>query len=170
MSNDTLIDPNYVHALLVGVERYDAGDHLSLRGPATDVARVASWLVLRRVPEANIAVYLSKADQESSFHGVGAVAMPRTPCGVASFGLPTAANILNAFSRDISRRGGDLLIVYWAGHGIIKADQTRRLICSDSTDVELRSIELSSALTFCRSSLVSGFGRQIWIADASESK
>ena len=43
-------DPTTTRALLVGIEKYDAGADWNLNGPACDVLRMAQWLLRQGIP------------------------------------------------------------------------------------------------------------------------
>ncbi|MCX4680144.1 caspase family protein [Streptomyces sp. NBC_01433] len=59
------IAPHRVVALVVGIERYAAGDSWNLPGPVRDALRFRDWLLARGVPEADVLLRLAPLDGET---------------------------------------------------------------------------------------------------------
>lgn len=118
---------NRTYAVIVALESYPhLGDGWKLPGVAAEAAEFANWLVVdRHVPPANVRVYLSGGDRAV----------------FTNLGIPPAAiddatsEPLNQFLAGIGEvwPDGEVLFLYWAGHGFVSRDGRRRLILSDAT-------------------------------------
>ncbi len=99
-----------IRALLVGVSDYLYID-ADLRGPANDVGLIADTLIQRGVAQENIAVLAAET--------------ARVPDGVQNAGVPTRAAILQGLSdlADVAR-DGDIVFIYYSGHGSQAPDQS----------------------------------------------
>ncbi|MGW7302479.1 VMAP-C domain-containing protein [Streptomyces sp. NPDC054829] len=155
---DSLAERTY--ALVVGVESYDAlGRDWRLPGAAYDAHRFARWLTgCGHVPPANVRLLLSP--------------LPGTALPDAD-GLPdarpaTEANIKHALLTDLASRDGDVLWIYWAGHGFVNGIGDPLLPYADASGSSISNLNLGSALRHWRSDSVSRrrFRRQIALVDA----
>lgn len=154
MSESRKIDPKDTHAIVVGIEKYDGGWELD--GPATDACKFVDWLRARHVPADNITLFLSPLDQN-----LGVLNRPQPqPKGAFSH------QIYQEITENLARKNGELLIVNWGGHAVIKADGTRRLFYADANQANMVNFDLNSALIALRSEYFQGFKSQIFIVDA----
>ncbi|MCQ4211163.1 effector-associated domain 2-containing protein [Streptomyces longispororuber] len=149
----TDVDPARVTALVVGVEHYAAGDGWRLPGPACDALRFYAWLRERGVPESNILLHLSPAGDRQP----GPAHRPADH-----------ATLRDALVRELSTRRGDVLWVWWGGHGVLDQDERVRLYCADATADDRRNIDLESARRRLASDALAGFGHQTWVVDACQ--
>ncbi|MEE1794576.1 caspase family protein [Streptomyces sp. BE308] len=147
------IAPHRVVALVVGIERYAAGDGWNLPGPVRDALRFRDWLLARGVPPGNVLLHLAPLEG-------GTPDVPHRPADHNS--------LRSAFVTDIPARGGDALWVWWGGHGVLDKDEHLRLYTADATVPDRRNIDVESARTTLRSDAVTGFGRQTWMVDACQ--
>ncbi|GAA2302575.1 caspase family protein [Streptomyces kunmingensis] len=147
------IDPTRVTALVVGVERYAAGDSWRLPGPAHDALRFHAWLRERGVPESNILLHLSPADGE----------IPGPPYKSADH-----ATLRDALVHELPARQGDFLWVWWGSHGVLDQEERIRLYCADATGDDRRNIDLESARRRLGGDALAGFHRQTWVVDACQ--
>jgi len=148
--------PERTHAVVVGIERYDAGRAWDLDGPARDAYRFVAWLRRSGVPEANIALFVSPLDPANMSHaGLGTTVLPAT-----------REHIYRGLTGDLSRKQGELLLLLWGGHGIITAAGERRLFYADATQQHMLNLDLNSLLTALRSDTYAGLPRQICFVDA----
>lgn len=152
--NRATADPARTHALLVGIEKYDAGTRWNLDGPIRDVLAYHAWLVSRGVPPGQILTLLSPLDRNS---GLAAAA------GVNS--APATAEGVRSALRMLREKKGDLLFVAWAGHGVVN-DRIQRLFVADATESDKRNFALDALRETLASSWFTGFARQIIIVDA----
>jgi len=137
------------YALVVGVGEYqEQGWNVS--SPAPDAAKFAHWLVECGVPTTNIRLCLSPS--------VAVVAdLVIHPA--------TGESISRLITEDLAPKTGDLLYIFWAGHGVIDGERERRLFCSDTSKKNWDNLDFNSLLLFLSSDLVQ-IRHQIIIVDA----
>jgi hypothetical protein len=149
-------------ALVVGIEKYDLGSDWDLVGPSGAAGRFAKWLLDCGVRPDHIFLFLSTQQR------TGNAQTPPVPVDSRLTSREATENQLHEFIvEDLASRDGDLLIVYWAGHGVI-ADAVggnRRLFYADATPAHKRNLDLQSLLQFMRTG---GFQtpQQVCIIDA----
>lgn len=153
------ISPQRTCALVVGIERYDAGRAWDLAGPASDAARFTSWLLSRGVPASQILVFLSSLGGQEP--GVP------FPAGVSP-GPARREAVTSAITRTLPEWHGDLLWLFWAGHGVLTRDDRLHLFYADASPGDKRNLDLSSLLTALRSDRYAGFRQQIAVVDACQ--
>ncbi|MFD5911600.1 caspase family protein [Streptomyces massasporeus] len=147
------VDPARVHALIVGIEAYEAGDQWGLPGPARDAVRF--WRLLRDagVPEPHLRLHLA-------------------PLPSYDPGLPyeraDQATLRRVLVRELSPAHGDVLWVWWGGHGVLDRAGRLRLFCADAGVADKVGIDLDSALARYAGDAVPGLREQMWIVDACE--
>src|SRR6202011_2104702 len=103
------MEPTSAFAIVVGVEKYSAGDKWNLDGPAADALRFTQWLVGQKVPQQNIRVFASPL-QPMSFPEEVQVE------------LATRHNISEAIRTTLATRNEELFFFFWGGHGVIRED------------------------------------------------
>ncbi|MBC7882746.1 MAG: caspase family protein [Anaerolineae bacterium] len=151
--------PAATRALLVGIDRYEAGDRWNLNGPVPDVLRIAKWLTGIGVPPANLTVLLSPLESN-----VALVDEITQLLGTAP--LPATEDQVKKAFEALQGQKADLLLVYWGGHGWLTQDGQRRLFVSDTTEKNLRNMDLNDQLTAMRTNLFSGTRKQVFVVDA----
>lgn len=151
--------PDHTYAVVVGIERYDAGPEWDLDGPASDAARFTGWLVDHDVPPHHISVFWAPLDDGPK--------APALPAGVR-VGPARRDPINELLTRQLPAIRGDLLWLFWAGHGVLTRDESRRLFYADAGLTDKRNLDLSSLLTALRSDLYAGLPRQIAVVDACQ--
>ncbi|MFI6373404.1 caspase family protein [Streptomyces sp. NPDC050546] len=147
------VDPARVHALVVGIEAYEAGDTWRLPGPARDAVRF--WRLLRDagVPGRQLRLHLAPLPSYD----------PHVPYGGAD-----RATLRRVLVRELSPAQGDLLWVWWGGHGVLDRAGRLRLFCADAGVDDKVGIDLDSALARYAGDAVPGLREQMWIVDACE--
>ncbi|MFE4176409.1 hypothetical protein ACFRR7_30885 [Streptomyces sp. NPDC056909] len=151
------IDPRRVFALVVGIESYDVSHRWNLAGAARDAERFAGWLTgPAGVPAGNVRLLLSPLERTA---GDGTPTVRQ---------LPTRENIERILFKELPALDGDLLWLYWAGHGYLDESHQMLLPYSDATKDFTSHLNLEEALRWWKSSrLPAGrFRRQIAIGDA----
>jgi hypothetical protein len=148
--------PATTYALVVGIEEYEASNIKDLNGQAADARRFVDWLHVQGVPDSQILLFLSPVEANKGLlDQPGPAAQPATQ-----------ALIRDAITRVLPAAKGNLLFLFWAGHGVISADGTRKLFYKDGTEKDLRSLDLNALLTSLRSDIYPSFKRQVGIVDA----
>lgn len=147
------VDPARVHALVVGIEAYEAGDAWRLPGPARDAVRF--WRLLRDagVPESRLRLHLAP--------------LPSYDPGVP-YERADQATLRRVLVRELSPAQGDVLWVWWGGHGVLDRAGRLRLFCADAGVADKVGIDLDSALARYAGDAVPGLREQLWIVDACE--
>jgi hypothetical protein len=143
-----------VRAVVVGVEKYDAS--WSLNGPARDAIQFVEWLTSNGVAAGSISLFVSALPQNQA--AVDACAV-RARAAISH-------DIVREFSNVLPGAEDDLLIVFWGGHGVIRADGTRYLLTADASENNVSNIDLNSLLESLRSDLFIGLRSQIVLVDA----
>lgn len=147
-------DPARTHALLVGIEIYAAGANWNLDGPALDVLAVHEWLTSHDVPAAQIRTFVS--------------ALPANQVRLDNADIryrTASSNLVRAALSDLKKEDGDLLVIFWAGHGAIN-DRQHRLFFSDASIEEKYNLEWEALRNALTSTAFEGFARQVVIIDA----
>jgi effector-associated domain 2 (EAD2)-containing protein len=147
------VDPARVHALIVGIETYAAGPDWDLPGPARDALAFRRLLLAAGVPDANLRLHLAPLAPFS----------PDTPYAPADH-----ATLRSILVNEVPSTHGDILWVWWGGHGILDRAGHLRLFCADATTADKLGVDLESALARYSSDAVPGFSEQLWIVDACE--
>ncbi|MFG2372910.1 caspase family protein [Streptomyces sp. NPDC048504] len=146
-------DPGRVHALIIGIEKYDAGDSWNLPGPARDALAFHGLLRAAGVPESQLRLHLAPLP-------------PFVPD--ISYRPADHATLRRALVRELSTAEGDVLWVWWGGHGVLDRAEHLRLLCSDATIDDKVALDLDSALARYSGDAVPGLAEQLWLVDACE--
>ncbi|MCT9145577.1 caspase family protein [Streptomyces violarus] len=147
------MNPARVHALIVGVERYDAGPGWDLPGPARDAVAFHRLLREAGVPDDQLRLHLA----------------PLPPYVPEVAHRPADhATLRRVLVRELPLAQGDVLWVWWGGHGVLDRAGHLRLFCSDASTADKLGIDLDSALDRYAGDAVPAFGDQLWIVDACE--
>ncbi|WP_155748839.1 NB-ARC domain-containing protein [Scytonema sp. UIC 10036] len=135
--------PERTFGLIVGIERYQNSTwNVKGGGPVNDALKFAEWLCYKRgVPQENIRLCLSPVEENQEL-----VRQCQLP--VAGATLPNLDDIINNF---LLRQSGDLLFIFWAGHGLITSERDRRLLCADATYQNWQNIDLNTLLQLLNS-------------------
>ncbi|GEB59001.1 effector-associated domain 2-containing protein [Streptomyces gardneri] len=150
--------PERTYALVVGAERYAAGPSWDLPGPAADARRFTGWLRGRGVPAANVFLLL---DPLPGAGGPG----PEVDVAADTAGREAVQEVL---TRRLPVLEGDLLWVFWGGHGVTDPQGHRRLFYADAGPDDRRNLDLDAWLTAFTTDLLPGFRRQIWVVDSCQ--
>jgi tetratricopeptide (TPR) repeat protein len=146
------ISPEETIALLVGVDKYSAGDHWSLDGPARDALRMATWLSSRGVPPGNVHLLVSTAEpilglltnvtgaRREDFRRVATGILPSSDC--------------------------KLLWFHWGGHGVVDTNLGRRLFYADASAGDRLNLDFDDFLRTLKTSLFPSLERVIASVDA----
>ncbi|MEH1900711.1 MAG: NB-ARC domain-containing protein,Caspase domain-containing protein [Nostoc sp.] len=129
--------PERTFGLIVGIEKYQESEwNVTGGGPADDALKFAHWLHLHGVPKENIRLCLSALEENHQLIG---------ECGL-TVEKATEQNISDIVTNFLSPKSGDLLYIFWAGHGLINSERERRLICADANQQNWQNLDLNSLL------------------------
>lgn len=160
------LGPQRTFALVAGVERYDISHRWNLRGPARDALRFAHWLTgPAQVPPGNLRLLLSPLDEPEALDWPDSPAMSALR---TAYRPATEANVKTALLDELPQCDGDLLWIFWAGHGYLGPRQELMLPCADARPSQIRHLNLDSALRWWRTDLVKhrSFPLQAALVDA----
>jgi hypothetical protein len=155
--------PERTYAVVVGIERYEAGDNWDLDGSAHSALRIIRWLRERQVPIGNITALLSPLDANR----------PKVEETMADLGFPptqllpaTVDEIRRVITEQLPAKDGDLLVLFWSGHGVLDREKQRRLFCSNAAVNAKYNINLSQLLAALSGRNFRGLRDQVIIVDA----
>ncbi|NES84152.1 MAG: NB-ARC domain-containing protein,Caspase domain-containing protein [Moorea sp. SIO2B7] len=127
--------PEKTYGLIVGIEQYQA-TNWNVNGPVHDAIKFADWLLSQGVPTDNIRLCLSPLNGNSTL--VKEFEITSKPA--------TEHNLVDIITNDLSQKNGDLLFMFWAGHGLITSERNRRLLCADASKNNWQNLDFNSLL------------------------
>ncbi|MFX4295185.1 caspase family protein [Streptomyces bohaiensis] len=144
------VRPERTFAFVAGVEKYEISDSWNLRGPARDALRFTGWLTgTAQVPHENIRLLLSPLEPDaldwSATPGLAALKDTYRPA--------TEENVKAALMKDLADREGDLLWIFWAGHGYL-LERDMLLPYEDASAGLTQHLNLDSMLHWWRTDTV----------------
>ncbi|MFD3719006.1 hypothetical protein [Streptomyces sp. NPDC058674] len=146
------LGPRRTFALVAGIERYEISHRWNLRGPARDALRFARWLTgPAQVPPGNVRLLLSPLDGPDALDWSGTPAMAALR---ASHRPATEENAKSALLDELPQCDGDLLWIFWAGHGYLGPRRELILPCADARPSQIRHLNLDSALRWWHTDMV----------------
>ena len=148
------VAPDETVAVVVGIEKYDIPG-ADLDGPVRDACRFVRWLRDHKVPARNIHLFASPLEANTA--ELAGLEVPWQPA--------RREPIYESFTRTLPGTAGDLLFLFWGGHGLLTAGE-RRLIYADATEVATLNLDLDSLLNSLHGDLFVGLPRQVAIIDA----
>jgi hypothetical protein len=150
------------YAVVVGIEQYEAGQEWDLDGAADSAVRIINWLRRCEIPARNITALLSPLDSNRS----------KVEQALADLGLPgepmpaTVEKIRQVVTEQLPEKDGDLLILFWSGHGVVDRRLQRRLFCADAGVHAKYNINVTGLLAALSGRNFRGLRRQVIIVDA----
>ncbi|MBT2407708.1 MULTISPECIES: caspase family protein [unclassified Streptomyces] len=146
------LGPRRTFALVAGVESYAISHRWNLRGPARDALRFAQWLTgPGQVPAGHVRLLLSPLDDPDTLDWE---ASPGLAALRSTYRPATEGNVKAALLDELPQCDGDLLWIFWAGHGYLGERQELMLPCADASPGQIRHLNLDSALRWWRTDLV----------------
>lgn len=145
--------PQRTTVLAVGLEQYDYGERMDLPGAAAQAVRFARWAHNRGVPAERIRLACTWLADKDSVAGAKVVG--------------TSRDKLDQVLYELMDEGGDLLLLYWCGHGVAaEGGQSRRLYTSNATRASKANLPVEEIIRLLGSTHGKGFTRQVLIIDA----
>ncbi len=146
--------------MIVGIEKYRADDGWDLDGPLNDALAIRSWLLASGVPEDQLHLHVSAVDcNQSKLQAAGV-----NPKEATNQALRQTFDNL----RNLPASNASLLIIYWAGHGVISNDR-QCLFLSEATNTDMASYNLENLRTSFSTHICTGFPQQIFLLDTCRS-
>jgi len=142
----------------VGISSYDLPGNWQLPNAAEHALAFARWAHTRGVKAARIHLFLSSADiarLQAQITKAGLTARPATYAEVSSFALLKLPEL-----------SGELLYMFWSGHGSMSGDGRRVLFYEDLSAKTQLPFDLNGFLMRMRSSSAERFARQLAFIDA----
>ncbi|MFE9634252.1 caspase family protein [Streptomyces sp. NPDC006463] len=161
MAELTAPDPARVHAFVVGIEHFPRIKGRDLPGAAADAMRLARWLRRRGVPAGNIRLLL--APMAGSWADLNAQA---AELGLDIEPIASRDQIIDKLAPVQTVPEGDVLYVYWGGHGVLDRGDRRLLLCPDASDSEPRCLDLMDLRDYLTRPDVARCRRQVFLVDA----
>ncbi|MFG2277743.1 hypothetical protein ACGFNQ_03520 [Streptomyces asoensis] len=161
MDGLNVVDPERIHAVVVGVERYPRHPDWDLPGAVGDGLRFARWLRKGGVPASNIQLLLAP--------GEDGLRQLESQAGANEFVRclsPSRGQLMDAFIGGLDQRTGDLLYVFWGSHGILDHGDRRLLLCPDASLRDKRCIDTANLTEYLQRDDLAGFRQQVLIFDA----
>jgi hypothetical protein len=147
--------PSKTRAVVVAIEHYGlTGEDLD--GPAADAVRFIDWLGRRGVSGGQVTLLASPLEANGT--SLEATGVPSRPA--------TRQAIYDLFVDELPKSSGDLLWLYWSGHGLMDSAGGRRLLTADAHDIDPVNIDLDSLLTYLHSDYNAGWPQQVAVIDA----
>ncbi len=150
-----MADPLKTYAVIVGVDEYDIpGDAWSLPQARESALAFALWLRKSKVPAKNLYIVTSGRPRD----------LP-TELENSTLCYPKGDVIRGLLANRLGDQSGDLLLVFWSGHGELAGHEDRLLLSNASNNLRatIRSLDLRNALA---SRPLRGFARKVLIVDA----
>lgn len=154
------LSPRRTWAVVAGIEEYPHLPGWTLPGPAQDAIHFVNWLLARDVPGDQIRLCLSASDADTLTAQLTTHVEMRDA---------RREPVLSLFEHEVSRWEGDLLIVFWGGHGSIDSHDTkepRRLYFADASPDSPSCLSLDELLRALRHKRRGYFARQAFFIDA----
>jgi hypothetical protein len=154
--------PDRTYAVVVGIERYEAGDAWDLDGSAESALRIISWLRRCHVPAENITALLSPLETNRS-----KVKQALAELEFLTDPLPaTVDEIRRVITEQLPAKDGDLLVLFWSGHGVLDQRKDRRLFCANAAVNAKYNINVTDLLAALSGANFRGLRQQVIIVDA----
>jgi HEAT repeat protein len=155
----TPISPAATYAIVVGIEKYDAGKAWSLDGPANDAVRFLEYLASRGVPRDNVWSYLAPLEVNAALSDAAAAHS-------TFLGRPIQSALDDFIEKSLPALKAELLFLFWSGHGFGAGPAEWRLFLADARANAKRTLDLSSLLAALRTNAFPNLPRQAVIVDA----
>ena len=153
-----MIDPVKTVVFAVGIGSYEIGSDWALPNAAEHALAFAVWARERSVPQERIHLFLSTVDHKRLAGKISQLGLTAVPA--------TFAAISNFANNDLTKKDGDLLYIFWAGHGSTSEDGARVLFFEDLTSRNQLPFDLNDFFARLRTSSFEQFTTQIAFVDA----
>ena len=152
--------PEHTHALIVGIERYAAGPQWDLNGPLNDALAIRKWLLGSGVPAGQIHLHVSALEANQAKLNDLKVGHQEATDQALRKTIERLKKILVAQD--------DLLILYWAGHGLISTEH-HCLLLAEATREDCKTYSVENLRSSFANENCPGFAQQIFLFDTCRS-
>ena len=153
-----MIDPLQTHVFAVGIGSYQLGDQWRLPNAAEHALAFVAWARASQVPRDHIHLFLSAPDRE------------RLAAKIAEADVSAQAadytTITSFVTHVLAVAGGELLYMFWTGHGSVSEEGARVLFFEDLTLKNTQHFDVNDFLLGLRTTSFERFGTQIAFIDA----
>lgn len=147
------VAPDAAYVIAVGIERYEYGPEMNLPGAASAAWRFVQWALACGVPPGRVVLATTWLEQE-----------PWLPADILR--VEPTFEVLRRTIIGLGRLQGELLMVFWCGHGVLDYNNRRALYTSDATVPDKRNVPVDGMLYFLATNAVPSFPRQVALIDA----
>jgi hypothetical protein len=153
-----MIDPRRTLVFTVGIGSYRLGNEWRLPHATEHALAFAAWARAQGVPRDRIHLFLSMEDRKQL-----TAAIHRAD--VSARGADHAT-ITRFVAHHLAEAGGDLLYMFWSGHGSVSEDGSRVLFFEDLTLKNTQHFDVNDFLAGLRTTSFARFATQIAFIDA----
>ena len=152
-------DPKRTHVVAIGISTYAIGSPWTLPLAAAHAVQFAEWAHFSGgVERDNIHLFLSEADRAK---------FDKRPNKAALFARAATHQEISGFiDKELKDLSGDLLYLFWSGHGSISENRERILFFEDLSNDFTRALDLNHLLVRLRSEPHGKFHLQLAYVDA----
>jgi hypothetical protein len=152
--------PEHTHALIVGIERYAAGPDWDLKGALNDALKIRTWLLDSGVPAGQIHLHVSALEANQA-------ELDHLKIGHQEATDQALRNTIESLKK-IPIAQDDLLVLYWAGHGLISTEH-HCLLLAEATHEDRKSYSVGNLRSSFANENCPGFAQQIFLFDTCRS-
>ena len=150
----SVVSSEATSVLAVGIERYDWGESLNLVGAADHATQFGQWAASEGVPTGRIRLARSWVTAPPDVALVGATR------------VGTTRDELESAFYELMAEGGDLLLLYWCGHGVTEEGTRRVLLTSNAVENAKRNLPVDEIQRLLTSKTGVGFAQVVMVIDA----
>jgi hypothetical protein len=151
------VKPSETYAIVVGIEKYSISEKWNLNGPAIDAAKFVAWLRKRGVPADHIKFFADPLEENKNAEELLSLDVPCKPAN--------GEGIVELFASKFMERRGDVLFLFWGGHGVMSAG-AHHLFLANVKERYLVTFKVETLLELLRSTSVPSFSKQVVLIDA----
>jgi hypothetical protein len=162
--NDRTGDNRHIQALVIGIDDYDMGEEWHLEGGMHSAMEFASCLYRNGIPPQNISLYLSSDEMKDTMSSanIDNDLTQKIKNILNRQGLATLENIESA----LKKASGDILYLFWAGHGVFDSESRRRKLYVQDSNARKLTVDLDSLLDYLKGDPDEKFPEQFIFIDA----
>lgn len=161
MAKLTVEHAGRVYAACIGIEHFPSAPEWDLPGAASDALRFARWLTASGVPAVNVSLLASAVPSQ-----VKRLRSEAAAAGIAWQEAVSRDQLMHHFTSTLEKLDGELLYVYWGGHGVLDQDERWLLFGPDASPSDPCCLDVHDLYTHMTRASLRGFGQQVFFIDA----